>query len=111
IFWEPQSYATFVEEDLRERAVPTAIALAHEMFHAYDAVRGLLDRRFVEHAELEFIPLAEYRASYFENVLRKNMGHKYRKFYGNSANRESSVDLLNKEGKPIFLPTPCISWL
>ena len=58
------------------------IAMAHEMYHAFDSIRGLLDMRFVRGAKYEFTQVSEYRAVYFENLTRKASGVDYRAQYG-----------------------------
>ena len=89
--------------------IDTDIILAHEMYHAYDGMRGLLDRRFVKSDTHEFQPVCEYRAVRLENSLRKSLGYKYRKFYSHTEG--SDQDMLDDNGEPIKIPTPCINWL
>ena len=103
--------AKFVESDYKEREVNVDIILAHEMYHAYDGMRGLLDRRFIKADELEFQPVAEYRAVRFENIMRKNYGGLYRRFYSTPSDLNSIKDMLDKYEEPIVIPTPCIEWL
>lgn len=111
IYWNPATVAKFVESDYKEREVNVDIILAHEMYHAYDGMRGLLDRRFIKADELEFQPVAEYRAVRFENIMRKNYGGLYRRFYSTPSDLNSIKDMLDKYEEPIVIPTPCIKWL
>jgi hypothetical protein len=109
ILWNPNTDAEFMEADGKMRKVDTDLILAHEMYHAYDGMRGLLDRRFVKSDELEFQPVCEYRAVRMENSLRKSFGYQYRQYY--SYSETDSRDMLDDNGEPIILPTPCIEWL
>lgn len=111
VYWSPALVAKskFMEADGVERVAPKEVVLAHELMHAYDAIRGLLDRRFVQSKVLEQTTVAEFRAVYLENYMRKNMGGEYRRFYSYS---DGAVkDLLDDNDEPILLPTPCIDWL
>ena len=111
IYWEPSTKAKFIESDYQERQVDTDIILAHEMFHAYDGMRGLLDRRFVKGDDYEFQTIAEYRAVRMENIMRKALGYKYRRFYSTPTDLNTIQDMLNDYDEPIKMPTPCIKWL
>lgn len=106
--WNPNMKSKFVESDGVKRTVDPIVALAHEMYHAYDSLRGLLDRRFVKGEKLEFNGVHEYRAVYLENMVRKAIGSKYRKVYGQN---DSENDLLDDQGTPIWITDPCIGWL
>jgi len=94
----------FIEDDDQERPAQPHIILAHEMMHAFDGIRGLLDRREMNGEAYEFIEVTEYRATYFENQIRHESGLHYRKFYGD----RSHGGLLGKDGKPILVPAPCV---
>lgn len=110
IYWNPQTDASFVEADFIKRKVDTDLILAHEMYHAYDGMRGLLDRRFVKNEnneEYEFQPVCEFRAVRMENIARKAFGYKYRRFYSEG----NQHDMLNHNDEPEIIPTPCIRWL
>lgn len=96
------------ESDNVKRDVPSAVILGHEMFHAFDGVRGLMDRRFVNGSSMEFIEVTEYRATYFENQIRKGLGRKYRKYYSGSVGETPNQSLLDKKGQPYLFPTPCL---
>lgn len=76
-----------------------AIALAHELYHAYDAARGLLDFRLVTGKGYETADVREYRAVYFENLVRKDLGVKPRLRYS-----ESSEGTL----KNLWVNKPCL---
>lgn len=112
IRWNPKTKASFIESDFKKRQVDVDLILVHEMYHAYDGIRGLLDRRFVkaeEHEHYEFQPVCEFRAVRMENITRKAMGYLYRRFY--SDNSHSDNDMLTESGEPEVLPTPCVNWL
>jgi hypothetical protein len=96
-----------VESDNIKRDVPAVVILGHELFHAFDGVRGLLDRRFVDGPSMEFIEITEYRATYFENQIRRALGRKYRKYYSDSS-VGTVKSLLDKSNQPYLLPSPCL---
>lgn len=112
IYWNPAAKVTRVESDGVKRAVPAEIALAHEMFHAFDGNRGILDPRFVVGPDSEISPhyqmaeVREYRAVYFENLVRKEAGLNYSKYYGNV---ETGPSMLDREGRPVLIPEPCVN--
>jgi hypothetical protein len=110
IYWNYKSKSTSIESDDETRVTNASVVLAHEMYHAYDSVRGLLDTRYVKSKELESIGLLEYRASFMENQIRRELGFKYRKFYSSPIDY-SSPGLLDKNQQPIYLESGCISWL
>ena len=111
IHWNPKTQAAFIEEDYKERDVDTDLILAHEMYHAYDGMRGLLDRRFVKSDTHEFQPVCEYRAVRFENLMRKAFDYKYRRFYSKPQQLQTPKDMLDDNNEPIVIPTPCINWI
>ena len=100
-----------MESDWIQRKVDPRIILGHEMLHAYDGMRGLLDRRFVKSDHHEFQPVTEYRAVRMENILRIALGHKRRKFYSYTVGDTDQKDMLDTNDETIVLPTPCIKWL
>jgi hypothetical protein len=105
IIWDPNSRVTRIESDGKRRTVPAHVSLAHEMYHAYDSVRGSLDTRLVwGPGEYESTQVLEYRAVRFENRVRAESGARYAKYY--SANE--GPDLLDAEGEPIAMPAPCL---
>jgi hypothetical protein len=81
------------------------IALAHEMYHAFDSIRGLLDLRFVQGKDFEFVSVSEYRAVYFENLARKTSGIPYRTHYGED---QTGSGVLDEHGEPRRMPSPCL---
>jgi len=111
ILWNPNTDAKFMEADWVERKIDTDIILVHEMMHAYDGMRGLLDRRFVKSDEHEFQPVAEYRAVRMENILRYALGYQNRRFYSYTQGDTEQKDMLDPNGETIILPAPCIGWI
>ena len=113
ILWNPNKIIDSIEEDGVRRPLDMDVALAHEMYHAFDSIRGVLDTGFVQGDKYPFESVVEYRAVYFENLVRSSLGIKYRKFYGEPSAPEGqdpmqSPDLLDDEGKPIFIPSVCL---
>jgi len=76
--------------------------LAHELFHAQDANLGFLDNRPVNGLGRD-----EWRASYYENQIRSQLGYPYRSLYNT---RNGPVNLLNN-GQPVQVAPPSIWWL
>lgn len=109
VYWNPQIKSKFMEADGVMRFPPPAVVLAHELMHAYDSVRGMLDRRFIQSETMEQTTVAEFRATYIENQMRKDLGGEYRRFY--FYQEGSDKDLLDQNDELILVPTPCISWL
>lgn len=120
---KPMDYVTTNYEWKKDEAM---FSLIHEMFHAYDATRGLLDRRSVVEKKdgEEFMKetVAEYRAVYFTNHLRKTFGKPFRRFYGNIYDQEGKPKsekelkkmghgMLNNQNDPILITSACINWL
>lgn len=85
--------------------LPSHVALIHEMYHAFDAIRGILDMRFVHGAKYEAAFVSEYRAVYFENLARKAAGVEYRTHYGED---QSGPGLLDENSNPRKMPSPCL---
>lgn len=110
--WNPELKDAFIESDLEVRVPGSkSISLAHEMYHAFDSIRGLLDRRSVNGKGYEFLEAAEYRAVFFENKVRKELGFKYRKFYGTPeqvSDKTSDPSCLDLNGNPIWIPSVCL---
>jgi hypothetical protein len=104
IVWDPKSNATRIESDGKKRAVPPHVSLAHEMYHAFDSVRGLLDTRLVWAPEYESTQVLEYRAVFYENQIRAESKIRFAKHYGS----EDGADLLDDQGRPIAIPAPCL---
>ena len=87
------------------RDLPPHIALAHEMLHALDSSRGILDMRFVIGDEYEQAFISEYRAVYIENIARKAAGVSYRTHYGQD---QVGPGMLDENGGPRLMPWPCL---
>jgi hypothetical protein len=75
------------------------------MYHAFDSIRGLLDMRFVSGENYEYQLASEYRAVYFENLMREELGIKFRKYYGSHS---EWADVLDENDRPILIPSPCL---
>jgi hypothetical protein len=105
IHWHPQGKFKATEEDAVERETDPLVTLAHEMFHALDSIRGLIDFRMVQGQQYESQMVAEYRAVYFENIVRKEMGYRYRKYYS----AKQGPGMLDETGSPYLIPAPCLS--
>ncbi len=108
VYFDPHGEYLSVEDDGVARPTPAFVILAHEMYHAYDGVRGLLDRRFVWSEEIQSTEVTEIRASYFENLVRREAGRRYKKYYGGGED-QSGPGLLDRTGAPILIPAPCLS--
>jgi hypothetical protein len=89
----------------RTADLPAHVALAHEMMHALDSIRGLLDMRFVIGDSYEQAFISEYRAVYIENLARKSVNFPYRTHYGNDV---SGPGVLDENGQPRMMPSPCL---
>lgn len=85
--------------------LPAHVALVHEMMHALDSVRGVLDMRFVIGDAYEQAFISEYRAVYLENLARKAVDFPFRSHYGQDA---SGPGMLDENGQPRKMPSPCI---
>ena len=109
ILWNPDLIIDSIEEDNVRRKLDPDVALAHEMYHAFDSIRGALDMGMVQGADYEFEPVVEYRGVYFENLIRKELGIKYRKHYSDPHLPENAPDLLDEAGEPIYIKAPCLS--
>ena len=108
ILWAPKLVIESIESDGVRRKLDPDVALAHEMYHAFDSIRGMLDMGIIKGEGYEFESVLEYRAVYFENLIRKELGIRYRKHYGDPAVTENAPDLLDDSGEPIFIPSPCL---
>lgn len=106
--WDSNKEYQAMESDGVSRGTPTYIALGHELYHAYDSIRGFLDRRMIKGPGYEFQPVIEYRAVYFENLLRKESGKLYRKYYS-APSKSVQGSMLDEKGEPIFIATDCLS--
>ena len=94
INWNPQT-----------PGLPGEVTLAHEMTHALDSVRGILDMRFVIGENFEMAFVSEYRAVYIENITRKASGIAYRTHYDQD---NSGPGVLDENGEPRFISSPCL---
>jgi hypothetical protein len=113
ILWNPELKIESIEEDGIKRPVDPAVTLSHEMYHAFDSIRGMLDMGMVSGRGLEFIGVVEYRGVFFENLVRKELGLKFRKHYSDPELHEGEDpaevrDLLDDHGLPLFVPSPCL---
>jgi len=107
--WDPTGTYLARESDGVLRPTPPAVALSHELYHAYDSIRGLLDQRMVDGATYEFEPVLEYRGVYFENQIRAESGLRYRRNYDGSIADPTGPSLLDADGNPVLIPSACLS--
>ena len=113
IQWHPNIIVTTIEQDNVRRELNPQVALAHEMFHAFDSIRGLLDMRSINGIGYEPQLGSEYRAVYFENMVRKELGILYRKYYGHTDEKEEFQDfsqpgVLDSNNEPYLIQAPCL---
>jgi hypothetical protein len=133
IHWAPSEKIDSLEDDGVLRATPPEVTLAHELYHAFDSIRGLLDSRMVASPDKRLghdhelkdgyilvensdnngtqvhgsnASVAEYRAVYFENLIRKSLKLKLRKSYSKTGDDE--IAMLTSDKKPVLIPAPCI---
>lgn len=85
--------------------LPAHVVLVHEMMHALDSVRGILDMRFVIGDTYEQAFISEYRAVYLENLARTAVNFPLRTHYGNDV---SGPGMLDENGQPRKMASPCI---
>lgn len=83
IYWDPSGVEIPTTNGTQ---VNPAIDLAHEMFHALDANRGLLDDRLEQG-----IKRGEWQAVFRENTLRSQMGVPLRTHYVKSVDQSGNV--------------------
>ena len=105
--WHPTKEILSIESDGKKRATDKTVSLAHELFHAWDSVRGLLDMRMVKGEHYSFESVVEYRGVWFENQIRQELGFLYRKYYSDP-HVENSPDLLDDSGEPVYIPHVCL---
>lgn len=117
IEWNPYS-STGGLNTSGDNSRPSFIALAHEMFHGRDANNGVLhfkgdlaDGAGVTTYDSKHLGLlkAEWRAVYYENVLRGQLGEKLRTHYGYEETapgvyKPTGPALLDGSGNPINYP-------
>ncbi|KXU56306.1 M91 family zinc metallopeptidase, partial [Prevotella bivia] len=100
IFWN--SYGA-VLATLEGGQVSKETDLAHEMFHALDANRGLLDSR-----SENGIKRSEWQAVFRENILREQLGRPLRTHYRTNKDQDgnfvkgSGPSMLSDKNKPIL---------
>ena len=107
VLWHPTKEILSVESDGAKRPTDKTVSLAHELFHAWDSARGLLDMRFVKGADYSFETVVEYRGVWFENQIRSEMGLLYRKYYS-EPDTAGAEDMLDEVGAPIYIPHACL---
>jgi hypothetical protein len=109
VHWDPETKYDALESDGIVRGTPVVVALAHELYHAYDSSRGLLDQRGVNGAGYEFQPVTEWRAVYFENQVRRASGIHYRKRYSIDKLGDTPNDsMLDSHQQPILIQSSCL---
>jgi hypothetical protein len=108
VHWNPRLTVTTIEADGERRKLDNDVALAHEMYHAFDSIRGLLDLGMISGEGYEFLGILEFRAVYFENMVRQELGIQFRKFYGTPATPEAP-GVLDAHGQPIYIPATCLA--
>jgi hypothetical protein len=108
ILWHPRLQAPAVESDGVERNTDPTIALAHEMYHAFDSIRGLLDMRSIDGELYEFETRLEYRAVWFENQIRGEMQQRYRRHYSKPLPGRHGKSMLDASELPVYIPAPCL---
>ena len=89
IHWNPQGTPLSTTSGTTVNPVPD---LFHEMTHASDANHGLLDD-----TRINGLKQSEWRATYFENIFRKQYGLPYRTIY---QVKGSAINLLNAFDEP-----------
>lgn len=114
MYWNPNMVNETIESDGVRRKLDPTISLAHELYHSFDSIRGILDFGRVNGPNHEFETVMEYRAVYFENLVRKGFGVKLRKHYGDGTPLEGQdplnpPDLLDETGETIYIPSPCLN--
>lgn len=108
ILWSPDLKIDSIEADGVRRSLDPDVALAHEMYHAFDSIRGMLDMGIVTGEGYEFESIVEYRGVYFENLIRRELGIEYRKHYSEPHQSQNAPDLLDDKGEPIYIKSPCL---
>lgn len=108
VLWHPTKEILSIESDGKKRATDKTVSLAHELFHAWDSVRGLLDMRMVKGEHYSFESVVEYRGVWFENQIRQELGLLYRKYYSDP-DLAGAPDLLDDNGEPVYIPHGCLS--
>lgn len=107
VLWHPTKEILSIESDDVKRPTDRVVSLAHELFHAWDSVRGLLDMRMVKGEKYSFETVVEYRGVWFENQIRRELGLLYRRYYSDP-DAFNKADLLDDQGQPIYIPHACL---
>jgi len=117
IYWNPKSRESGFNTD-GNRSRPAFIGLAHELFHGRDSNQGQLhfDNDYtnqisgvIYHSKKSGLKKSEWRAVYYENVLRGQLNLHLRTHYGIKENlpgvfSPDGPKLLNETGDPINYP-------
>ena len=104
INWNPKGTDLFTAEGLVSNPISD---LAHELFHGQDAENGNLNK-----SQIEGIKFSEWKATYNENIFRKQIGLPYREFYKIQYNIETGIfsplppRLLDINNNPILPQKP-----
>lgn len=94
IFWKTSG--TWIDTTNGLKRNPT-VDLAHELFHAQDTNNGRLSEE-----EYNYLSINEWRASYNENLFRKQIGTSLRTLYKSvdQNKKQHIVPLLDADGNP-----------
>lgn len=103
IYWNPTdpAYGTLTELGGARKFRPTT-NLAHELAHGWDASSGNLDSRPATQGGLT---IKEYRASYYENLIRSQLNIPLRSIYRYQG---TNFNLLDSNNAPIYYSKPSI---
>jgi hypothetical protein len=102
IYWDPYGTPIPTTNGIQSNGVTD---LAHELFHALDANRGLLDDR-----NESGVKRSEWQAVYRENILRIQLGHPLRTHYIKKTDPSGNVlegtgpRMINSGNAPILPP-------
>ena len=88
-------------DGVQRNAIPD---LGHEFSHIYDDIKGI---KGLDNMVYDNLTKSEWRATYKENLIRKELGLPYRTYYisNHIINGENTIHqtyLLNKKGKPKY---------
>ncbi len=104
--YSPGTMVQSIGKKGKAHQVSSAIVLAHELFHALESQRGLLELgMFIRSTQLQANPIAEYRAVAFENQLRVEMGLPIRSTVSQTY---STPDMLNTQGVVPYISPICL---
>ncbi|PWS32253.1 DUF6443 domain-containing protein [Pedobacter paludis] len=100
VYWDPAGQGVQLANG--DVDINPVTELGHELFHAYEASYGISSND--EETPQELSP-SEYRASYFENMLRQEFNKPLRGIYGHQFNGTVyNIQLLHPNGSPIYVP-------